>query len=63
VNLWFFINEKGGVVKAQIKSSSGRAELDEAAVKVAYLMQFTPPMNRDQPVKVWVDMPIVFRSQ
>jgi hypothetical protein len=37
--------------------------LDDAAAKVAELMQFSPALNRDQKVKVWVDMPIVFRTQ
>jgi protein TonB len=63
VRLWFFIDESGRVVKTQLKVSSGHAALDEAAQKVADLMEFTPALNRDQKVKVWVDMPIVFKSQ
>ncbi|MGH7466772.1 MAG: TonB family protein [Longimicrobiales bacterium] len=63
VNLWFFIDETGKVVKTQLKVSSGHAALDDAAEKVASLMVFSPALNRDQKVKVWVDMPIVFKSQ
>src|SRR5262245_26952084 len=63
VNLWFFIDETGKVVKTQLKKGSGHAALDEAADKVAQLMVFSPALNRDQKVKVWVDMPIVFKSQ
>jgi protein TonB len=63
VRLWFFIDESGRVVKTTLKVSSGHAALDEAAQKVADLMEFTPALNRDQKVKVWVDMPIVFKSQ
>ena len=63
VQVWFFIDENGTVQRTDIKQSSGHPALDEAALKVADLMQFTPAMNRDQKVKVWVDMPIVFRTQ
>jgi protein TonB len=63
VKLWFFIDETGRVVKTQLKQGSGHAALDEAAQKVADIMEFTPALNRDQKVKVWVDMPIVFKSQ
>jgi len=63
VDIWFFIDETGTVRRTDIKKGSGHASLDEAALKVADLMQFTPALNRDQKVKVWVAMPIVFRSQ
>jgi TonB family protein len=63
VNIWFLIDEGGNVVKTQLKQSSGHEALDDAAQKVAQLMVFTPAQNRDQLVKVWVDMPIVFKSQ
>jgi hypothetical protein len=33
------------------------------ALKVADIMQFTPALNRDQKVKVWIALPIVFRTQ
>ena len=62
-NLWFFINEQGRVTKVAVKTSSGTPALDEAAMEVASVMQFTPARNRDQVVKVWVDMPIVFKSK
>ena len=63
VKIWFLIDESGRVVKTQLKTGSGHAALDDAANKVADVMEFTPALNRDQKVKVWVDMPIVFRSQ
>ena len=63
VKIWFLIDETGRVVKTQMKQGSGHAALDDAANKVADIMEFTPALNRDQKVKVWVDMPIVFRSQ
>ncbi|MGH7469681.1 MAG: TonB family protein [Longimicrobiales bacterium] len=62
VNLWFFIDETGKVIKTQIKQSSGHEALDQAAQLVAQSMVFSPAQNRDQLVRVWVDMPIVFKS-
>jgi protein TonB len=63
VSIWFFIDETGRVVKTQLKQGSGHEALDAAALKVADIMEFTPALNRDQKVKVWVDMPIVFKTQ
>jgi protein TonB len=63
VKIWFLIDETGKVIKTQLKQGSGHQALDDAAAKVADVMQFSPALNRDQKVKVWVDMPIVFRTQ
>ncbi len=63
VNIWFFIDENGRVVKTQLKKGSGHDALDAAALKVADIMEFSPALNREQKVKVWVDMPIVFKTQ
>lgn len=60
VLVWFFIDENGRVRKYQVKESSGHDALDQAALKVADVMEFTPALNRDQKVPVWVAMPIVF---
>ena len=43
--------------------SSGHDALDEAAAKVAEIMQFSPALNRDQKVQVWVQIPITFSSR
>ena len=61
VIVWFFIDESGKVVNTKVSESSGFAALDEAALRVADVFRFTPALNRDQPVKVWVEMPITFR--
>ena len=37
--------------------------LDRAAINVADAMQFTPARNQDQPVKVWVELPMVFKTK
>jgi TonB family protein len=63
VKVWFFIDEAGNVAKLQIKEGSGHAALDDAALKVAAGMKFTSAKNRDRTVSVWVDMPIVFKTQ
>jgi len=58
--VWFFIDEDGGVGKVQIKQSSGDQALDDAALRVAKDVRFTPAMNRDKPVPVWISLPITF---
>jgi protein TonB len=63
VLVWFFIDEDGHVLKHQIAEESGYPALDDAAVKVASLMQFTPAYNRDKKVQVWVSIPIKFNTK
>lgn len=63
VQVWFFIDEAGNVQSTRINTSSGQKALDEAALKVADVMKFTPALNRDQKVKVWVAIPIVFTAK
>ena len=60
-NVWLFINAAGQLEDVRIQESSGRPELDEAALRVAASMQFTPAQNREEPVPVWVAFPITFR--
>jgi len=61
--VWVLLGENGRVVRAQLKESSGHAALDDAALKIAPTMRFSPAMNRDQIVKVWVAVPIVFSAR
>ncbi len=61
--VWFFIDENGRVQKTQINKSSGYDALDQAALTVAEQMQFSPALNRDKKVPVWVAIPIVFSSR
>jgi TonB family protein len=58
--LWFFIDDNGRVVRTVLKETSGQEQLDAAAVQVASVMQFSPAMNRDMHVPVWVAIPITF---
>ena len=61
VQVWFFIDEEGQVVRTQIHQGSGYEDLDRAALKVADIIQFTPALNRDKRVPVWISIPIMFK--
>ncbi|HEX9109766.1 MAG TPA: TonB family protein [Longimicrobiales bacterium] len=63
VLVWFLIDERGKVEKFQVKESSGHDALDQAALRVADVMEFTPALNRDHKVPVWVALPIEFSSK
>jgi protein TonB len=60
VRVFFFISENGTVEDYRIQQSSGHAQLDEAALAVAGLYRFSPALNRDKKVPVWVLFPIEF---
>lgn len=60
VRVLFHIDETGAVVETRLAESSGHPGLDGAAEKVAEVMRFTPAVNRDRRVAVWVSFPIVF---
>ncbi len=59
-NIWFFINDEGVVEDLRVQRSSGHPDLDGAALQVARAIRFTPALNRDEPVPVWVAFPITF---
>jgi len=61
--VWFFIDENGRVQQTQIKESSGHKALDEAALQVANVFEFTPALNRDKKVPVWIALPITFTTR
>lgn len=63
VNVLFWIDEKGKVFRYQVEGSSGYPAFDDAAAKVADIMQFSPALNRDRPVRVVVAIPIKFTVQ
>ena len=60
VLMWFFIDDEGTVLDARVAKTSGFADLDAAAQKVAGILEFTPAKNRDVAVPVWVQLPITF---
>jgi protein TonB len=58
----FFIDENGVVQNAVIAQSCGQKALDDAALRVATLAEFTPALNRDRRVPVWIQLPITFTT-
>lgn len=61
VLVWFFIDEAGTVRDTRVAETSGHSGLDEAAIKVADIYRFTPALNRDKKVQVWVQFTITFQ--
>ena len=62
VQVWFFIDENGTVQNQVVNATSGHQALDDAALRVAPVFHFTPALNRDKAVPVWVSLPITFRT-
>ena len=60
VRVFFFIDRDGEVQSTRVDQSSGFELLDEAALAVAGKYRFSPALNRDTPVPVWVSFPITF---
>ncbi len=63
VVVWFFISEEGIVQDSRVSESSGQLQFDEAALKVADVFRFSPALNRDLRVAVWIEVPITFQVQ
>lgn len=61
VRVNFFIDEDGIVRNASIEETSGHEALDQAALDVAEVYRFSPALNRDKKVPVWVVFPITFQ--
>jgi periplasmic protein TonB len=61
--VWFFVGEDGKVLQTQLHESSGYAQLDQAALAVAQVAEFSPALNRDRRVAVWVSLPITFEAR
>ena len=63
VVVWFFISEEGTVLDRRVSQSSGQRLLDDAALQVADVFRFTPALNRERIVQVWIEVPITFQVQ
>ena len=61
VRVYFFIDETGQVQDRRVDVSSGHQALDDAALAVASIYRFSPALNRDKQVPVWVSFPITFQ--
>ncbi len=58
--IWFLVDESGTVRRVLLNQTSGHQALDEAAQRVAEVIQFTPALNGDKPVPVWISLPVTF---
>jgi TonB family protein len=63
VDMSFFLEDDGSILSLQVRDGSGVEALDRAAVEIASAMRFTPAMNRDEAVRVWISLPVTFRSE
>ena len=63
VIVWAFIDKEGLVKNTEVSTSSGNHTLDEAATAAVSKFVFSPAMNRDEKVPVWVALPITFRTE
>ena len=63
VVVWFFISPEGIVQDKRVSQTSNQVQLDAAALAVADVLRFTPALNRDQRVAVWIEVPITFQVQ
>jgi protein TonB len=61
VVVWFFISEDGTVLDSRVSEPSAHRQLNEAALKVADVFRFSPALNRDKIVQVWIRLPITFQ--
>jgi TonB family protein len=61
--LWVFIDESGAVQNTRVQSSSGYDELDTAAQSVMEQAVFSPALNREQRIPVWIALPVTWRVQ
>ena len=63
VTVHFFIDEEGTVQNTLVAETSGHASLDQAALRVANVFRFTPALNLDKVVPVWIALPIQFQTR
>lgn len=59
----FFIDEEGAVQNTLVAQTSGHKALDDAAIRVAGVFRFSPALNLDKYVPVWIALPITFESR
>ncbi|MGW8265285.1 MAG: TonB family protein [Longimicrobiales bacterium] len=62
VDVWFYLSEEGRVMRTLVNGSSGSRELDDAAIRIADVVRFSPAMNGDTPVPVWISFPVQFQT-
>jgi periplasmic protein TonB len=63
VVLWVFVTESGEVGNIRVHESSGYEQLDQAAEKaMRETARFSPALNREQRVPVWIALPVTFQT-
>lgn len=60
VRLLVHIDDKGVVQQSRLGTTSGFESMDAVALDLAELMRFSPALNRDQKVAVWIVIPLIF---
>ncbi|HEX9108338.1 MAG TPA: energy transducer TonB, partial [Longimicrobiales bacterium] len=60
--LWALVDTAGMVKQTRVRTSSGVPSLDQAAQQVAAVMRFSPALNHDARVQVWIQLPVVFKA-
>jgi len=63
VILWVFIDEQGRVRNTRVVEGSGYEQFDRVASEVIAQAGFTPALNRDRRVPVWIQIPVTFQSR
>ena len=61
-NVHFLIDAEGVVRRVLVAGTSGHEVLDEAALRVARVFEFTPALDEGEPVPVWIAIPITFAT-
>ena len=61
--VWLHVQKDGSVAEARIIDSSGRSELDDAALRVSRTLRFVPAQSEGKPVPVRLQLPITFKAQ
>jgi TonB family protein len=60
IEMWLYVNERGVVERSQVRTSSGTQALDQAALRVAPVFQFTPGVRGGSATAGWIVVPVVF---
>lgn len=55
------VSSTGSPLEINLKNSSGKKALDDAAVKTVKRWKFSPAMRGNTPIEGWVDVPIHFK--
>lgn len=60
--LWVYVGRDGSVGGSEVLKSSGYDVFDRAAEQVADAMSFEPAQRGDEPVAVWIQKAVHFKS-